>query len=333
MRRREFITVLAGATAWPLAARAKDATKIYRVGWFYSSLPLSQMFGFDPPDAVSSAFVSGLRDLRYIEGENLVLERRSAEGHFERIDEIATELVGRKPDVILTGSGDFLAQAILRVTRSVPIVVPTMFDPEKDGLVANLAHPGGNVTGFLEYTGPEFDTKRLQLLKQAVPKARRVDFLGLKDVWAGSAAQAVRDAATVLGVTLNFVEHTPTDFGNAFAVITGDRPDAIFVAYHPSIYVKRQLIADFALEQRIPAIFPYREAVMVGGLMSYSANASDQFRRAAGVIDKILKGTKPADIPVERPVRLELVINLKTAKAMGFIFPPDLLALANEVVE
>jgi putative tryptophan/tyrosine transport system substrate-binding protein len=127
----------------------------------------------------------------------------------------------------------------------------------------------------------------------------------LKEVWEGSAAQAVRDAAVVLGVTLIFVEHAPTDFSNAFAVITRDRPDALFVAYHPSIYVKRQLIADFALEHRIPAIFPYREAVMVGGLMSYSANASDQFRRAASLIDKILKGAKPADIPVERPTRLE----------------------------
>src|SRR5260370_3434758 len=333
MRRRDFVMLVSSGAVWPLAARAQEVTKTYRVGWVYSSVPVSQMLGFDPPDAVSRAFVRGLRDLGYVEGENLALERRSAEGHFERIDEIAAELVGRKPDVILTGSGDFLAQALLRVTKTVPIVVPTMFDPEKHGLVASLAHPGGNVTGFLEYTGPEFDTKRLQLLKEAVPKASRVVFLGLKEVWEGSAAQAVRDAAVPLGVTLNFSEHTPTGLSNAFAVITGDRPDALFVAYHPSIYATRQLIADFALEPRIPAIFPYREAVMVGGLMSYSANASEQFGRAAGLVDKILRGAKLADIPVERPTRLELVVNLKTAKAMDFSFPPNFLALANEVVE
>jgi len=174
MRRRDFIKAIARlATAWPLAAHAQHSTKIYRVGWIYSSVPVSLMAGFEPVDAVGRAFVRGLRDLGYVEGENLVLERRSAEGHFERIDEITTELVSRQPDAILTGSGDFLAQALLRVTKSIPIVVPTMFDPVKDGLVASLAHPGGNVTGFTEYTGPEFDTKRLQLLKEAVPEAPR----------------------------------------------------------------------------------------------------------------------------------------------------------------
>jgi putative ABC transport system substrate-binding protein len=333
MGRREFIAMLGGAAAYPFVARAQRATKVYRVGWIFSSVPVSQMAGVDPVDPVSRALVHGLRDLGYVEGDNLVLERRSAEGHFERIDEIAAELVGRKPEVIITGSGDFLAQALLRVTKSVPIVVPTMFDPERDGLVASLAHPGGNVTGFLEYTGPEFETKRLQLLKEAVPKAVRIAFLGMKEIWEGFAAQAVRDAAVALGVTLIFAENTPTDYSNAFAVITRDRPDALFVAYHPAIYAKRQLIADFALEQRIPAMFPYREAVLIGGLMSYSVSASEQFRRAAGLIDKILKGANPADIPVERPTRLELLANLKTAKAMDFSFPPNFLALANEVVE
>jgi putative ABC transport system substrate-binding protein len=338
LKRRGLIMLLGGvAAAWPLtvrgAQREQKVTKVYRVGWIFSSVPVTQMAGLDPIDPVSRGFVHGLRALGYVEGENMVLERRSAEGHFERIPEIAIELVGRNPDVIFTGSGDFLAQALLRVTKTIPIVVPTMFDPIKDGLVASLAHPGGNVTGFLEYTGPEFDTKRLQLLKDAVPKAVRVAFLGMKDVWEGAAAQAVRDAAVMLGVTLTFAEHTPNNYADAFALITRDRPDALFVAYHPNIYAHRQLIADFALGQRIPAIFPYREAVMLGALMSHSVSATEQFRRAAGIIDKILQGAKPADIPVERPTRLELLINLKTAKAINFAFPPSFLALVDEVIE
>jgi putative ABC transport system substrate-binding protein len=208
--RRGFLALVGGtAAAWPRAACAQQGTKVYRVGWFFSSVPLTQMAGFDPIDPVGRALVRGLRALGYVEGENMVLERRSAEGHFERIDEIATELVGRNPDVIITGSGDFFAQALQRGTKSVPIVVPTMFDPVRAGLVASLAHPGGNITGFTEYTGPEFETKRLQLLKEAIPKAVRVAFLGTKEVWEGSAAQAVRDAAVMLGVTLTFAEHTP----------------------------------------------------------------------------------------------------------------------------
>jgi putative ABC transport system substrate-binding protein len=280
MRRREFITVLSGAAAWPLAARAQQGTKVYRVGYFFSSAPLTLLAGPEPIDPVTKAFVHGLRALGYVEGENLVLERRSAEGKFERIDEIAIELVGRKPDVIVTGSGDFVAQALQRVTKSVPIVVPGSFDPVGAGLVASLAHPGGNITGFIEYTDPEFESKRLQLLKEAVPKAIRVAFLGMKDVWEGPAAQAVRHAAAVLGVTLIHVEHTPNYYADAFALMKRDRPDALFVAYHPSNYANRQLIADFGIEQQIPGIFPYREGTMTGGLMSYGLRSVPARRRS-----------------------------------------------------
>jgi putative tryptophan/tyrosine transport system substrate-binding protein len=334
MKRREFITLVGGAAvAWPHVVRAQQATKVYRVGWFFSSVPLTEMTGSAPIDPVGRALVRGLRDLGYVEGQNLVLERRSAEGKFERIDEIAKELVGRKPDVIVTGGGDFLALALRRVTKSVPIVSPYGDDPIRAGLAESLAHPGGNVTGFLAYTGPEFEAKRLQLLKEAVPKAIRVAFLGMKDVWEDPAAQAVRDAAAMLGVMLIHVEYTPNNYADAFALMTRDRPDALFVAYHPSNYANRQLIADFGIEQRIAGIFPYREAVMVGGFMSYSVSTTDLYRRAAGLVDKILKGAKPADIPVERPTKLELVINLKTAKALGLDIPDRLLALADEVVE
>ena len=182
MRRREFITLLGGAAAWPLAARAQQ---VYRVGLFFSSTPVAEMIGPDPITPVARAFVHGLRDLGYIEGRNLILERRSAEGKSERIPEIAAELVGRAPDVIATGGGNFLAQALQRLSKSVPIVMPDSDDPVAAGLVASLARPGGNVTGFMGYTGPEFEAKRLELLKHALPGASRVAYLAMKDVWQG----------------------------------------------------------------------------------------------------------------------------------------------------
>jgi len=334
MRRREFIGLFGGAAAvWPFGVLAQQAIKVYRVGYFFSTAPLAVMVGSDPIDPVTKAFVHGLRALGYIEGENLVLDRRSAEGKFERIDEIAAELVSLKPDVIVTGSGDFMAQALQRVTKSVPIVVSGSFDPMGAGLVASLSHPGGNVTGFIEYIDPEFETKRLQLLKEAVPKASRIAFLGMKDIWDGPSAQAVRDAAAMLGLAVFHAEHTPNNYADAFALITRERPDAFFVAYHPSNYVNRQRIADFGIAQRIPGIVPYREATLAGGLMSYGTSVTEQYRRVAGLVDKILKGAKPADIPVERPTRLELVINLATAKALGLDVPPSLLARADEVIE
>jgi putative ABC transport system substrate-binding protein len=182
MRRREFISLLGGAVSWSLAARAQQAARLYRVGWLFAAVPLKDMGGSDPVDPVSRAFVYGLRDLGYIEGQNLMLERRSAEGKLERIGELAAELVGLNPDAIITGGGDFMAQALQRLTKTVPIVSPYGDDPVGAGLVASLAHPGGNVTGFLAYTGPEFETKRLQLLKEAVPKAIRIAFLAMNEI-------------------------------------------------------------------------------------------------------------------------------------------------------
>jgi len=233
MGRREFITLVSGAAAWPLAARAQQTTKVHRVGVLMSSVPLAEMMGSDPIDPVNRAFVHRLRDLGYIEGQNLLLERRSAEGNFGQIDEIAAELVGRKPDVILTGSGDFLAQALQRLTKSVPIVFPNGTDPIEAGVVASLNRPGGNITGLLAYTGPEFETKRLQLLMEVAPKTRRVAFLGLKDSWEGHVGQEVRAAAQVLGVALVHVEHAPGQLADAFAVMTQDRPDALSLPSTP----------------------------------------------------------------------------------------------------
>jgi putative ABC transport system substrate-binding protein len=226
-----------------------------------------------------------------------------------------------------------MAQALRRLTKTVPIVSPYGDDPVGAGLVASLARPGGNVTGFVAYTGPDFETKRLQLLKEAVPNAARVAFLGMKDIWEGPVGQQVRGVAQMLKVTLIHVEHSPDSYARAFALMIGDRPDALFVAFHPVNYANRQLIADFAREQQIPSIFPYREGATAGGLMSYAVSATDLYRRTAGLVAKILKGAKPADIPVELPTKFEFVINLKTAKALGLAVPDKLLALADEVIE
>jgi putative ABC transport system substrate-binding protein len=333
MRRRDLITLLGGAAAWPLSAHAQNATKVYRVGWLFSAVPLKDMAGSDPVDPVSNAFVHGLRDLGYVEGENLALERRSAEGKLERIGDLAIELVDLNPDVIITGGGDFMAQALRRVTKTVPIIAPVSDDPVRAGLVASLAHPGGNVTGFMGYTDPEFESKRLQLLKEAVPKASSIAFLGTMDIWEGPVGQQVRDAARELGVKMIHVEHAPDSYAGAFALMNRDRPDALFITFHPVNYANRKLIANFALERRIPTAFPYREGVMAGGLMSYAVSATDLYRRTAGLVDKILKGAKPADVPVERPTKLELVINLKTAKIIGLEIPANVVALADSVIE
>ncbi len=333
MRRREFITLLGGATAWPLVARAQQASKVYRVGLFFSSTPPAEMAGPDPISPVARAFLHGLRDLGYVEGRNLILERRTAQGNFERIPKIAAELVGRDPDAVVTGGGNFLAQVLQRVSKTVPIVMPDSDDPVEAGLVASLARPGGNITGFMGNTGPEFEAKRLELLKEGFPEAIRVAYLAMKDVWQGPAGQHVQAAARMLRVTLMYAEHTPDNYADAFALMIQDRPDALLVSRHGANFANRQLIVDFANKQRIPAMYPYRGSVTVGGLMSYGASETELFRRAAGLVDKILNGANPADIPIERPAKLELVINLKIANAQGLTISSTLLALADEVIE
>ena len=182
-------------------------------------------------------------------------------------------------------------------------------------------------------TGPEFEAKRIQLLKEVVPEASRVAYLGVADDWDSDEGKAVRAAVRTMGVTLVHARHTPVHYADAFALITRERPHALFVARNPAIYAYRQLIADFAIEHRMPGMYPWREFVEAGGLMSYGVSIPDLYRRAAGYVDKILKGAKPADLPVEQPTKFELVINLKTAKALGITIPPALLARADEVIE
>jgi putative tryptophan/tyrosine transport system substrate-binding protein len=333
MQRREFI-VLGGAAlaARPLATQAQQASKVHRVGVMFTTSPVSEMAGPEPIQPRLRAFVHGLRERGYIEGQNLVLERRSAEGKFERFGEIVAELVGRKVDVIVT-VGNEAAVAAKRVTSTAPIVVVHLIDPVEVGIVASLARPGSNITGFTFNAGSENEAKRLQMLKEAVPAATRIAFLGIRSEWEGPQGTIVRAAAPLLGVTLVYAEHSPTHYADAFALIARERPQALFVARHPALYPNRQLIVDFAVAQRLPCVYPYQEFVEAGGLMSYGTDVNDVHRRAAGHVDRILKGAKPADIPVEQPTKFELVINLKTAKALGLTIPPSLLAVADEVIE
>jgi putative tryptophan/tyrosine transport system substrate-binding protein len=334
MKRREFIALVGSALAWPIAARAQQAEKVFRVGLVLTTTPGSEMVGPDPIYPPTRAFVHALRDLGYIEGRNLVLERRTAEGRFERLSDIVAELIRLKVDVIVTG-GNPPARAAKAMATTVPIVAIAVGDPVADGLVQSLARPGGNLTGLMIRVGSESEAKRLQLLKEMLPSVSRVGYLGSKENkdWEEPRGQSVRTAAQVLGMTLALAEHTPGQYADAFTVISRAQADALFVGPGPVAYADRALIVDFATRARLPSSFAFRESVELGGLMSYGVSVVDLFRRSATYVDKILKGAKPADLPVEQPTTFELVINLKVAKGLGLTVPPSLLARADEVIE
>jgi putative tryptophan/tyrosine transport system substrate-binding protein len=333
MRRRDFITLLGGAAAgWPLAVRAQQPAKAHRVGFVLSTSPVSELAGPDPINPAVRSFVHALRDLGYVEGQNLVLERRPAEGRFERFPEIIGELVSINVDVIVTVT-TAMARAAKQVTQTVPIVM-LAGNPVEEGLVQSLARPGGNITGLTGMTGLENNTKRVQLLKEILPAMSRVAFLQSNAEMLDDAHEKMVEVVTRdLGVELLFAEHTPSDYAGAFAFIARERPDALVVAASAVNYANRRLIAEFAAKNRLPAVYADREYAAVGGLFAYGADTADLFRRLAGYVDRILKGAKPADLPVEQPTKFELVINLKTAKALGLTVPPALLAGTNEVIE
>ena len=326
--------VLAGGflTA-PLAAEAQQAGKVYRVGVIIFYYPVSEMAGLNPPHPHIKAFFHSLRDLGYVEGRNLILERRSLEGKLERLSDVVAEVVGLKVDVIVSSNG-LLTRAAKDATTSIPIVMAGNATPVEAGLVASLARPGGNVTGLAEDAGPEREGKRVALLKEVAPRISRVAWFGSKVAWDGDASRKhVQAAAQSLGVTLFHAESQPPDLTPAFAAVTRERADAIFAASTPSNYNYRRTIAEFAAKNRLPASYAFREGADDGGLMSYGPSQADVWTRAAGYVDKILKGAKPADLPIEQPTKFELVINLKTAKALGLTIPPSLLARADQMIE
>ena len=270
MKRRQLLALLGGAAAtWPLGVGAQPAGKVYRVGFILPSTSVSEMAGPAPVHPGTRAFVQGLRGLGYVEGQNLILERRSAEGRYERFGDIVAELVGLKADVIVTIS-IVAARAAKAVTTTVPIVMAISGDPVGEGLVQSLARPGGNITGLTNVVGPEFEAKRLELFRAMLPGVSRVAYLASQEYkeWESPNGKSVRMAAQALDVTLVLVEFASRRYTDAFARISRARAEAFFVSQGPTAYADRALIVDFATRTRLPSSFPYREAVELGGLMS-----------------------------------------------------------------
>jgi len=323
MRRRGFITLLGGAATWPLAARAQQPTKLPTIG-FLGTTTLSAMGGW------VAAFVQRLRELGWIEGRNIAIEYRWAEARSERYGEIAAELVQSKVDVIVTTAPAF--PAVQRATSVIPIVFAlSPADPVAAGFVASLARPGGNATG-LSMLSADTAGKRVELLREIVPGIRRLAVmvnLGFPDaVQEGSEAHA---AASALGLEVVKLEiRRPQDIASSFESL---KADALYVTTDALFNANRIRINTFALSARLPTIYPFREHVEAGGLMSYGVNIPDLFRRAAGYVDRILRGAKPADLPVEQPSKFDLIVNLTTAKALGLTVPESFLVRADGVIE
>ncbi len=326
-----LVALTCGLLAAPPAAEAQQAKKVPRIGVLLTGSPEAPL-----TLAVFGAFRQGLRELGYVEGQNIVIEERSAQGKVERFPDLAAELVRLKVDLIFAGNTP-AARAAKQATSTIPIVVPVMADPVRDGLIASLARPGGNITGST-FLAPELVPKRLQLLKEAVPGASRVAVLWHPGVYG---ERTMRDmlketegAAKTLGVHLQLLEaRGPNDFDRAFSAMSSGRADALIVFPSPMFFAEHKRIVDVAAKNRLPAIYPFREAVEAGGLMAYGASIPDLFRRSATHVDKILKGRKPADLPVEQPMRFEFVINMKTAKSLGLTFPQTILIQATELIQ
>jgi putative ABC transport system substrate-binding protein len=334
MQRRAFITLIgAAAAAWPLAARAQQPATRKRIAIFHPAIPTTLLTETGGGSAWR-AFFGELRRLGYVEGENLLIERYSAEGHHERYADLAREIVARNPDVIVTGTNPVVT-AFKAATGTIPVVA-FMLDPLHAGLVTSLGRPGGNLTGITLDPGVDIWGKRLEILKEAIPSTAKAVFLGMREGWEGSSGQVLRDAAARLGISLEFVL---PDKGNApeivrvFAAIEQQRPDAVLVSGEGDLYANRQLIAELAGQKRLPTMCPYRDYVEAGALMSYAVDLAELLTRMADDVHQILKGARPGDIPIYQPTRLELLINLKTAKALGLALPPALLARADQVIE
>jgi putative ABC transport system substrate-binding protein len=329
LKRREFITLLGGAAvAWPLAARAQQPRRMRRVGM------LDTLAADDPETSVRhGAFMQGLQEQGWSIGRNLRIDTRWAAGDTGRIRSLAAEMVGLGPDVIFT-SGFSTIGPLLEATRTVPIVFANVVDPVGAGFVVSLARPGGNVTGFSLYEFG-FPIKWLELFKQIAPGVTRAAVLRDPSISAliGQFA-AIQGAAPSFGVELTPIDVRDADeFLRAVAAFVRGLADGLIVLGGPSANAQRDLIAAMAARYRLPAVYAARYFVTAGGLISYGTDTPDQFRRAAGYVDRILKGEKPADLPVQAPTKYELVINLKTAKALGLDVPPMLLARADEVIE
>ncbi len=326
IRRREFITLLGGAATWPLAVKAQQPAKVWRVGMLETASP--ELNG-----ANLSAFYKGLRELGYVAGQNLVIEYRSTDGRNERLPDFVSELIRLKVDlIVLRGTPQVLA--VKNATSTIPVVMAAVANPVGLGIVADLAHPGGTITGLTSFV-TEVEAKRIELLKEIVPGMRRV-----AAIWDSSnpttaiQLEGQQTAARSLAIEITHLPvQNAADVSRAFEAAINERIDAIVVAIDTVTSTNRRQIVDLAARYRLPAIYASREFVDDGGLMTYGVSYPQLYYRAASFVDKILKGAKPADIPVEQPTKLELILNLKTAKALGLAIAPSVLARADEVIE
>jgi putative tryptophan/tyrosine transport system substrate-binding protein len=309
----------------PLTLNGQPQT-VHRIGLLMATTPAAASH-------ITSAFTEALREMGHVEGKNVILEYRWAEGKPERFPDLAADLVRLRIDV-LVASSSAATEAARRVTSSVPIVMVNAGSPVETGLVVSLIKPGGNVTGLASQLTPEIRAKELQLLKEAVPRLSRVGIIRNAAVATGTVWKEYEAAGRALGLKIQFFDVRGSDgLAQTFARARRDGVQGLLVPGDPGFFTQRQRIVALATENRLPGIYATREFTDAGGFMSYSARLTDQFRRAAVYVDKILKGAKPADLPVEQPTNFELVINLKTAKALGLTFPQSLLQRADEIIQ
>src|SRR3984893_7824506 len=331
MRRRDFIAAFAGAAVCPIGARAQQPKTVARIGFLATG-------SLEAPETrtILNAFYQGLREHGYIDGQNVIVEVRAADSKIERFPAFASELFGINLDVI-GASNSVAGRAVQQATTTIPIVIPVMGDPVGDGLVASLARPGGNTTG-LTFLGPQLVPKRLALLKEALPTLFRVAALWHPGAYGtrtmNDMMSEAEGAAQTLGLQLRLIAvRGPDELDKAFSAIADERADALIVFPSPMLFVERKRIVDLAAKLRLPLISMGKEFVQLGGLMSYGADITDSFRLSGAYVDKVLKGAKAADLPVEQPTKFELFINLKTAKVLGIDIPATLLARADQVIE
>ena len=332
MRRRDFVTALGTAAIWPLAARAQQPAKMKRIAYVHSAANVSRISASGEP--FYRAFFEELSRLGYVEGQNLGVERYSGDGRTERYAELARNVVNTHPDLILAVGGR-LSLDFKMATTTIPIVT-MIIDPIAMGLVASIARPGGNITGVAIAAGLEIIGKRMGLLVEAMPKLSTVGYLASRPFWEDPRGAAVREAAKQAGISLSPVMLSAFDeaeYQRVFRSMEQDRADAFMVSDEPENSINHATIVELAAKARIPAIYPFRDYVEAGGLMAYSIDLADNYRRLANLIDKILKGANPGDIPFYQPTKFELSINLKTAKALGLEMPAMLLGRADEVIE
>jgi putative ABC transport system substrate-binding protein len=322
--RRDFITLVGGAAAWPIAAHAQQASKAARIGYL----------AFRSPISADDAFLKGLFELGWVEGQNIVIERRFAVGNAEQLKGSAAELVRLKVDVIVTAASA-PTKVAKEATASIPIVFANAGDPVGQGFVQSLPRPGGNVTGIAFDASPDITAKQAQLLIELVPTVSRLAVLwNPTSAFLHSYLSVIKTAAPTLRVSLQSLEvRDANEFERAFDSMTRARADGLIVLSDTFATFHRARLVELAAKHQLPTIYGHSQYIEAGGLLSYGPSLTDTYRHAASYVDKILKGAKPADLPVEQPTRFELIINLKTAKALGLDVPPTLLARADEVIE